>query len=54
MAIGLNVTIGYAGLADFGYVAYYAIGAYTSALLNVKLGVSFWICLPISAWSRHC
>jgi branched-chain amino acid transport system permease protein len=46
MAIGLNVTIGYAGLADFGYIAYYAIGAYTSALLNVRLGVSFWLCLP--------
>jgi branched-chain amino acid transport system permease protein len=48
MALGLTVTIGYAGLADFGYVAYYAIGAYTSALLNVRLGVSFWLCLPAS------
>jgi branched-chain amino acid transport system permease protein len=48
MAIGLNVTIGYAGLADFGYIAYYAIGAYTSALLNVNFGFSFWLCLPIA------
>lgn len=46
MAIGLNVTTGYAGLADFGYIAYYAIGAYTSALLNVKFGWNFWIALP--------
>lgn len=49
MAIGLNVNIGYAGLADFGYVAYYAIGAYASALLNVRLGLNFWICLPLAA-----
>lgn len=46
MAIGLNVTTGYAGLADFGYIAYYAIGAYTSALLNVKFGWNFWFSLP--------
>lgn len=46
MAIGLNVTTGYAGLADFGYIVYYAIGAYTSALLNVKYGWSFWLTLP--------
>lgn len=48
MALGLTITIGYAGLADFGYVAYYAIGAYTSALLNVRYGLPFWVCLPIS------
>lgn len=48
MALGLTVTIGYAGLADFGYVAYYAIGAYTSALLNVRFGLPFWVCLPVS------
>lgn len=46
MAVGLNVNTGYAGLADFGYIAYYAIGAYTAALLNVRLGWDFWICLP--------
>lgn len=49
MAIGLNVTTGYAGLADFGYIVYYAIGAYTSALLNVKFGWSFWLTLPAAA-----
>ena len=48
MAIGLNVTTGFAGLAEFGYVVYYAIGAYTSALLNVKLGLNFWFCLPVA------
>lgn len=49
MAVGLNVTTGYAGLADFGFVAYYAIGAYTSALLNVNFGWDFWLCLPAAA-----
>lgn len=49
MAIGLNVTTGYAGLADFGYIVYYAIGAYTSALLNIKYGWSFWLTLPAAA-----
>lgn len=49
MAIGLNVTTGYAGLADFGYIVYYAIGAYTSALLNAKYGWSFWLTLPAAA-----
>ncbi len=48
MAVGLNVTTGFAGLAEFGYVAYYAIGAYVSALLNVRLGLDFWICLPLA------
>ncbi|HVX74871.1 MAG TPA: branched-chain amino acid ABC transporter permease [Bradyrhizobium sp.] len=49
MAIGLNVNVGFAGLADFGYIAYYAIGAYASALLNVRLGLDFWLCLPLAA-----
>jgi ABC-type branched-chain amino acid transport system, permease component len=49
MAIGLNVTTGYAGLADFGFIVYYAIGAYTSALLSVKFGWSFWLTLPAAA-----
>lgn len=51
MAVGLNVTTGFAGLADFGYIAYYAIGAYASALLNVRLGLDFWFCLPLAGLS---
>lgn len=54
MALGLNVTIGFAGLADFGYIAYYAIGAYASALINVKLGVNFWLCLPLAGLVAAC
>ena len=49
MALGLNINIGYAGLADFGYIAYYAIGAYASAILSSRFGLSFWLCLPLAA-----
>lgn len=47
LALGLNIVVGMAGLLDLGYVAFYAIGAYTYALLSTKLGVSFWVALPI-------
>jgi branched-chain amino acid transport system permease protein len=45
---GLNIVVGLAGLLDLGYVAFYAVGAYTTALLSTKFGVSFWICLPLA------
>lgn len=40
--------VGLAGLLDLGYVAFYAVGAYSYALLNNYYGLSFWICLPIA------
>jgi branched-chain amino acid transport system permease protein len=43
---GLNIVVGLAGLLDLGYVAFYAIGAYTYALLQTYYGLSFWWCLP--------
>jgi branched-chain amino acid transport system permease protein len=46
LAWGLNIVIGLAGLLDLGYVAFYAVGAYTYALLGTELGWSFWILLP--------
>ena len=49
LALGLNVVVGLAGLLDLGYVAFYAVGAYTFALLNQYYGVSFWYALPIGA-----
>ncbi len=49
LALGLNVVVGLAGLLDLGYVAFYAVGAYTFALLSQYLGVSFWLALPIGA-----
>lgn len=45
---GLNIVVGLAGLLDLGYVAFYAVGAYSSALLAKTVGLSFWICLPMA------
>jgi branched-chain amino acid transport system permease protein len=45
---GLNVVVGLAGLLDLGYVAFYAVGAYSYALLATQFGFSFWICLPVA------
>jgi branched-chain amino acid transport system permease protein len=45
---GLNVVVGLAGLLDLGYVAFYAVGAYTYALLATNFGWSFWVCLPLA------
>jgi branched-chain amino acid transport system permease protein len=45
---GLNIVVGLAGLLDLGYVAFYAVGAYSYALLATTFGLSFWICLPIA------
>lgn len=48
LALGLNVVVGFTGLLNLGFVAFYAVGAYTYALLNVKLGLGFWQALPVS------
>nr|WP_184514633.1 high-affinity branched-chain amino acid ABC transporter permease LivM [Roseomonas pecuniae] len=45
---GLNIVVGLAGLLDLGYVAFYAVGAYSYALLSTTVGLSFWICLPLA------
>jgi branched-chain amino acid transport system permease protein len=45
---GLNIVVGLAGLLDLGYVAFYAVGAYSYALLAQNFGWSFWICLPLA------
>jgi branched-chain amino acid transport system permease protein len=45
---GLNIVVGLAGLLDLGYVAFYAVGAYSYALLATHFGWSFWICLPLA------
>ncbi len=45
---GLNIVIGLAGLLDLGYVAFYAVGAYSYALFAIHFGWSFWVCLPIA------
>jgi branched-chain amino acid transport system permease protein len=49
LAVGLNLLIGYAGQLAFANAAMYGIGAYTCGLLQVKLGVSYWLALPAGA-----
>jgi branched-chain amino acid transport system permease protein len=45
---GLNIVVGLAGLLDLGYVAFYAVGAYSYALLAKSFGFSFWLLLPLA------
>ena len=49
LGLGLNIVVGLAGLLDLGYVAFYAVGAYTYALLNYHYGLNFWFALPVGA-----
>ncbi len=48
LALGLNLIVGFAGLLHLGYAAFFAIGAYTYALLNLGVGCPFWLGLPVS------
>ncbi len=48
LGLGLNIVVGLAGLLDLGYVAFYAVGAYSYALLHQYFGLSFWVCLPLA------
>jgi branched-chain amino acid transport system permease protein len=45
---GLNIVVGLAGLLDLGYVAFYAVGAYSFALLAEYFGFGFWLALPLA------
>jgi branched-chain amino acid transport system permease protein len=47
LGLGLNIVVGLCGLLDLGYIAFYAVGAYTYSLLNLTFGLSFWAALPI-------
>ena len=49
LGLGLNLEVGLAGLLDLGYVAFYAVGAYSYALLNYHFGLGFWALLPAGA-----
>lgn len=49
LASGMEIVVGYTGLIDLGYIAFYAIGAYSSALLATHYGISFWLLLPVGA-----
>jgi len=47
LGLGLNIVVGVAGLLNLGYVAFYAVGAYTYALLHLHFGLGFWTVLPL-------
>ena len=47
LALGLNIVVGLAGLLDLGYIAFYAIGAYSYGILNTEFGIPFWPALLI-------
>src|SRR2546422_11351037 len=52
LSLGLNIVVGFAGLLDLGYIAFYAVGAYTYALLaspHFNLHLPWWTILPIGA-----
>ncbi len=51
---GLNIVVGLAGLLDLGYVAFYAVGAYSFALLAQNFGFGFWLALPLAGILAGC
>lgn len=48
LCLGLNIVVGYAGLLDLGYAAFFAVGAYTSGILTAEFGFNFWLTIPIA------
>jgi branched-chain amino acid transport system permease protein len=53
LALGLNIPVGFGGLLDLGYAAFFAIGAYTTGLLassHLNINLDFWSALPIAAF----
>jgi branched-chain amino acid transport system permease protein len=48
LALGLNIVPGFNGLLDLGFVGFYGIGAYTSGLLTVHFGLSYWVIIPLA------
>ena len=50
LAWGLNIVVGLAGLLDLGYVAFYAVGAYSYTLLATTFALSFWVLLPVAGF----
>lgn len=48
LCLGLNIVVGYAGLLDLGYAAFFAVGAYTIGIVHHVLGLDFWLTLPLA------
>lgn len=51
MVLGLQIVTGYCGLVSLGQAAFMAVGAFASGLITTKLGLSFWLALPLSGIS---
>ncbi|HJT08352.1 MAG TPA: branched-chain amino acid ABC transporter ATP-binding protein/permease, partial [Stellaceae bacterium] len=49
VGVGLNVLLGLTGQVSLGHAGFFALGAYVSAILSLKLGVDFWLALPLAA-----
>lgn len=49
LCLGLNIVVGYAGLLDLGYAAFFAVGAYTTGILTSLFGWNFWLTIPAAA-----
>ncbi|MEA3468894.1 MAG: branched-chain amino acid ABC transporter permease [Thermodesulfobacteriota bacterium] len=50
LCLGLNIVVGYAGLLDLGYAAFFAVGAYTTGILTSEFGVNFWLTIPAAVF----
>jgi len=51
LGLGLYLVVGLAGMLDLGHIAFYGVGAYTYAILNVRYGLGFWVCFPFAGIS---
>lgn len=54
LCLGLNIVVGYAGLLDLGYAAFFAVGAYTTGILTSHFGVNFWLTIPVAVCISAC
>ncbi len=54
LCLGLNIVVGYAGLLDLGYAAFFAVGAYTTGILTSQFGVNFWLTIPAAVFFSIC
>lgn len=54
LCLGLNIVVGYAGLLDLGYAAFFAVGAYTTGILTARFGVDFWLTIPAAVLCALC
>lgn len=54
LCLGLNIVVGYAGLLDLGYAAFFAVGAYTTGILTSHFGVNFWLTIPAAVLFSTC